>query len=234
MRSLALLLCLVGCDPTPHTPRPLPEGEVSMRTWTPPPGTAPGLVHALNSAMYVGREAPRRGHAVEGPGGALVVVAPEAVLDGVDALVQQAASQPAQPARNVELSYWLVVGRPDAGGEGAAPELGEVADALDTLAATDGVSGFELLARRRLRTLDGASGQLKGQQLLVEQEATIEPGGEAVIAQLRIEAWFEARQLELSTRMLLVPGQTVVLSQLGSGGAEIAYLLVRAAVVPAA
>lgn len=239
MRTILLLACLLGCSPVPASVEAPPgapaAAAMQMRSWPLPAGVAPVLADAIDDALRIDRDL-TQGQAIVGPGGSLVVVATPSVLEGVEALIAQAVASPAPAPRNVELSYWLVTG--SAGEPSRSAGLDAVSEALDVLRSSDGVDRFELLSSRTLRTLDGSPGELEGGthgdapgHLAVEQRVTIEPGGDAVIAWIDIDARFGDRSMVLSSKMLLVPGKTTVLSQLG-GDDDNAYLLVRAAVQP--
>src|SRR5690348_10203622 len=100
----SLLLCALGCSPAAPVAEP-----VELRSWALPQGYTERVVRSLDRLLGSGDEAV--GHATEGPGGSLLVVAPRGVLAGVDALVRETTEHASPPApHNIEIQYWVVRG----------------------------------------------------------------------------------------------------------------------------
>lgn len=230
MRSFPFLLALGCASPLPHGPAGPPP--VELRAWDLPPGHAGRLVGSLQRVLEPD------GRAQEGPGGSLVVVAPAGVLEGVDAVVRRATAGPAAPPpRNVELEYWVVRGVPAAEPTRAAA-LDPLAGTLDAIQATDGPMTLSLVARRRLRTLDGDRGEVQDGELKISQVVGVEPGGDTVVADTQIRVPLVAGEpfpaAEVQTRIAIRSGAVAVLSQTGfpsDQGTSSLYLLVRPTLV---
>jgi hypothetical protein len=200
---------------------------VELRTYRLPNGYAERVVGTLNRAFERGQEAVDVARATAGPGGTVVVVAPRTVLAGVDQLVADVASVPADTPRNVQLEYWLVRGEP--GALDVPPELRAVAPVLEAVAEADGPQRFSLVATRRLTSLDGDSAEISDDVLhKLRQVASVEPGAAAIVADVTIEV---RRGAEIRSRLVVAPGKTVVLAQAGGPTADEApsslYALVR-------
>jgi hypothetical protein len=171
------------------------------------------------------------GHAEEGPGGTLVVVGPEGVLDGVDALVKKAtAGPPLPPPRNVEVEFWVVRGVP-AAKAATAKSLDPVGSALEAVQQTDGPMDLSLLAKRRLLTIDGERGEVTDNAVSIRQTIGIEPGTTTIVVDTVVGVPSRGlEQSEVRTRLSLQSGAVAVLSQAGgpsADGPSSIYVLVR-------
>jgi hypothetical protein len=230
MRSFPFLLALGCASPLPLAPAGPPP--VELRAYDLPPGHAGRLVGSLQRVLDPA------GRAQEGPGGSLVVVAPADVLDGVDVVVRRAIEGPAAPApRNVEVEYWVVRGVRAAEGS-RGPELDAVGGTLDAIQSTDGPMALSLVTRRRLRTLDGDRGEIEDDALRISQTVGVEPGGDTIVADTRLEVPYVQGQphpaAKVQTRIAMRSGAVAVLSQTGfpsDQGTSSLYLLVRPTLV---
>ena len=231
-----LMLGLPGCQPLATDP-PTPPGagagpdRVEMRAYRVPPSVAGELSDVLNRLMYTTREQAPTGTAQVGPGGLLLVTGPIGVHAGLEAMLKELGDRSGAAPPTVQVTYWMVQGRPGAGE--LAPELQEIAPALQTIAKEEGPRAFTLVEKLRVRQLSGNEGNVQGTALRVEQNATARDG--MVLARLALRRTKE--QGELVTQVGLPPGKLLVLGQAGGDSAEAGargpdvYYIVRAEVL---
>lgn len=218
--AIGLVLVAVaaaGCNPLAEPPAPpvaevkAPEQPMVMRSYDVPPQDAGRVAHILETLLMADGEGASPGRVVEGPGGSVVVMAPEGLQKDIGAFVQDLrAKDPAtRPVRTARVDYWLVVGR--AAKETHTGRVSELDDVLKAITATQGPHQFALRERLSLSSLEGALAESQGRWLRASQSvASIE--NEAVVADLKLAM---RGGPQLSTRLKLKPGQTAVLSQSG-------------------
>lgn len=234
-----LALVFVGCGLTdskepivvqlpaaaPATAAPVATADpLQLKTYVVPAGYEDATASILSSLLW--RKEGSVGRVHKGAAGTLHVVAPVGLQDGVAALVKgltdKTGGPPSRPGA-IQVDYWLVRGyRVE-----AATKRPELAGVQTTLDAIEGAQQFELVDRISLVSLDGHRAENHGRRFHVAQ--TVARDGEDFMADVKIGS--DRRELE--TRVRLRPEQSLVLGQLGVGGADSAddqalYYIIRA------
>lgn len=198
----------IGCAPPPRGVEPT-TNDVVLESYSVPAGYAGLMSSALSRALFVGENAV--GRVIETPDGQLIVVAPQSVQVGVKRLIDQlVASQP--PLRtpvNIKLDYWLVWGTRAETPTTEAP-VPALADTLAAVQQAEGPMRFELYAHKVLTSMDDEQARISAQGLFIEQEASWDPVGAVVTAEVAIDA---AGGTGMRTEVRLSPGQVVVLGE---------------------
>lgn len=217
--SRLFALLLAACS----LPVPQPEAP-QLRSFDLRPGQASRLIDPLNHLFH--ERLP--GRALEGPGGALLVVAPPSVLDSVASLVERLDAAPSVPERDVLVEYWIVRGQPAPSAE-RGEGLDVLSASLDEIQRVDGPLSLTLEARRQLRSRDGAVAVIEG-EVEVRQNASVSADGSKIVADIHAKIDGEG---EVDTRLTLRAGQIAVLSQGAYSGETPAwmYILVRPTIV---
>jgi hypothetical protein len=212
--GVVLVAATLGCTGTKGTTEPV-ETPVVLRTYKVPPRLQNEVRGTLLTAMGGRSEAPV-GQVSVGPGGTLVVVAPESVHEGIEQLVTELGSVESSSLEPVpvQLTYWLVVGRPAADPPGGpqprtAASLHAIAPVLTELTRSQGPMEFSLLERLQLASLGEDSAEMTGGVATIRQRASVV--GANVVADLRITAG----PATIETRVKIEPGQFLVLGQSG-------------------
>lgn len=208
--SVAILVCGVlivafSCQRSDDGPS---ETGLVLRSYQVPDETAPEMERIINNVLHV--EGVSYGRAVEGPGGQVIVAAPESVHSGVEELIKGIRGSRPAPPPTITCTYWAVIGTP-APETVVGPGLGEVESTLEAIASAEGARSFTLLEKIRLHSLSGEGGETRGQQLRTEQVATARDG--RVLANLRIAMNYGSGYLE--TKVNVEPDQLLVLGQTG-------------------
>jgi len=201
---------LGGCGVT------LPEEEepTLLRTYQVPVGQQEELRRMLQNSLEFGGNA--LGRVEAGPGGTLLVVAPQSIHRGIAEVLDGDFPAPT-PAVPVTIDYWLMLGRPLEGGTGGTftLESGRPAPQLDAvmreIAAAQGPTEFALLEQVRLTALVQESAEATGAAVQIEQ--TVTRAGEALVAYIQIGG--VGSQNRLRTRIALERDQFAVLGQVG-------------------
>lgn len=194
---------------------------LTLKTYKVPSGYAERLRPVLSTVLRQGEST--IGRVDFAPDGQLLVVAPPGVQTGIAELVQNLAGTAPEAPPTVEMTYWLVVGRPGLAAEGACGpegltcldggEGGTLAKALAPVVAQQarGIAVSQL-QKLSMMTLESEDGQVSGRGVEVKQVASF--SGERIIAHVRI--WVEGERGSLmDTRLQFKPDQTVVLGQVG-------------------
>ncbi len=210
---------LVGCD---LGPRPIPMESfvvdrvepAEMRSYQVPQEYQNDLRDMLQDAL--GRGDDRVGRVTEGPGGTLLVVAPERIQAGFQQILD--AGFEASPASSpITLTYWLLVGRPVTVSAGAPSysvagtrDLQQLEPVLTQLATAQGPTEFTLLEVIELTATSQSSAGAQGRFTQVEQTAT--RTGSQVVANVDISIRTGNR---FRSQVTLDVGQFLVLGQAG-------------------
>lgn len=245
---VAATLLLGACDrgpaPAPAAPPPTAqaapaapgaEAAVELRAYPVPKGLAGELANVINSQLYRTQELAPIGRAQVGPGGQLLVTAPASVHTGIEALLARLGDAAPEAPPVVEMTYWAVTAVPlSPGAEEApprAPELREVAPALDVIASTEGPRRFTLIEKLSVRQVSGSEAAVEGRRLNARQSASARDGEVIADLSLRQNRGGEVRtQVSIPENKLLVLGQAGSMSEDGTTP-ESVYFIVRAAVV---
>lgn len=220
----ALLAAACACD-EPTAPAPAP---VEMRTYAVPAALASEVRGVVDRLLSWGENQPRLGRAALGPGGLLVVSATPTVHAGIEQLVAGLEQAPPAAPAGIELTYWLVEGRP--GGDVVAPELKEMRPVLDAIIAADGMRAFGVLEKLELRTLAGEWGELDGRVARVRQSASVRDGEVLAEVELKHPTGGLRTHLALPLDTYLVLGQSRGADAPDGGGQLDLYYVVRARV----
>ena len=215
MKTALALLALVtfvaaGCG----SPAPVSEPEPQLKLYSVPHGLAIDVRNAILEALRSPEGQPSRGRASLAPGGQVMVLASPLVHKGVQNLVSslEGTEQQTRPS-SIEITYWVVAGRPASGGNAALPNaLLEVEAALESTADALGPQEFELIERLQVSSRSDARASATGAFTDVAQRAY--PADGQIVANLEIRP---AGRASLETEVKMTEGQTVVLAQTGLG-----------------
>ena len=225
-RCLALALAaLCSCQLNRDPPK---EPELQLRSYKVPPASAPQLRAVIHGALFLEKDK-SVGRVSVSPDGQLVVLGTPAIQLGVQELIKDYGSHPPPPS--LELTYWLVRGKPAPSGSKPTPSP-ELAELQAALAAVPGAPlQYELVERLRLASLADERAHVSGRALHVEQSASLI--GDKVVAELKLHPRSRPSN-SVETRVQLVPGQLLVLAEAGVGEdqGQVLYL-VRASVLGA-
>ncbi len=192
---------------------------LELRSYALPEGAQQEAVAIVRQLLDRGKDAPRLGSAVAGPGGQLMVTAPASFQAGVADFVEHLRTSPPSPPPTISLEYWLVFGRP----LGAGADPGKATDlaafdpalmpALKAIAKANGPMQLAPGPRVKIAAISGdwASAEDRGWQ--IKQRATVAQG--ALLAEVRIQPESAA---QLETRVQFKPDQLVVLGYAGVRG----------------
>lgn len=235
VKSTVIILVLMGgvalmsgCDTACDDPD---GGTLQLRSYKVDTDLAGEIATIINEALARGNDEAPAGRATVGPGGRLIVAAPNQVLDAVDEMISDiesdVQSKPTPPPV-ITITYWVVHGQP-AEATAWPPRLGEVAPALDGIASAEGPTQFFLAEKVQLRSLTGERATARTGSYNVEQRATERDGN--IFATIELYN-HRTGQGGLKTRVKLASDQLLVLGQSGIGepGTDDAsvYFIVRA------
>lgn len=204
---VAATAALCACQ----TQRTEPASDaVVLRSYDVPAAFASEISSVVRSVLRPrGDDKVSLGSASVGPGGRLLVAAPEGVQQGVKALVDGLkASKPAAPA-TITLEAWVVVGRP-APKPVVPASLTEVQPALDALQRAGGASEFFLVEKLMTTGISGVHGRSRGSWVVLDNTATVFDG--KIVADVEIDV---PGPPQMETRLTTTPGKLVVVGQSG-------------------
>lgn len=188
-----------------------------LRTYRLPEAQAQRAAAALRSVLEgsaVGGDGqPQVGRVSLTAGGQLVVLAPESLHEGVEALVAELLANPTGTTvpPTLAMTYWLVAATPGGAGAALDPALAPIAETLRMLAEGQGTPvGFELLEKVTLVSDEGEQATAGGREALIEQ--SVWRRSDDTQAEIRIGM---LRGPRLETRVRVHDGQTLVLGQVG-------------------
>jgi len=216
-------LTLVACGPslTRAADREGPEPAV-LRTYQVAPERQDEIYNALRFALGANSD-DAYGRVSRGPGGTLVVVAPDRIQAGVQGIVdadfEEVPSSDGASGRSIRLTYSIVVGRPLDSAAQPVTVRGRPVARLDEvfaqIAAVYGPTEFVVLEELVVTSTDPATAQANGRTASISQQAS-RRGGQ-IVADLRLS--LGVRNL-YNTQVMLRDGQILVLGQAGYQGAD--------------
>ena len=222
MASVGILVAssmLLGCELSP--PRPVPMEVVDgvepaeMRTYQVPTEYQNDLRDMLQDAL--GRGDDRVGRVTEGPGGTLLVVAPERIQAGIEQILSMGFEAP-PAASPITLTYWFLVGRPVDPAQASPFSVAGGADVrrletvLTQIATAQGPTEFALLDEMQLTSMSQSNAEARSRIARVEQTAA--RVGNQVVVDFDIVYGGNV----FRSRVSLEAGQFLVLGQAGFGG----------------
>ena len=211
-----------GCErpeapQAPIAPAPLAEARpleplIGLEVYDVPANTGDRLRPILQSVLG------EHGKVQQVPDGRLIVAAPKSVHEGLETFFKESAKFEPKARDTVKIEYWFVTASLPTGAAGGSdaddPRLAQVKDALDVIEKSQGLANFKLEEHISLAATDGEYAQTRG-ELVNEINQTASVQGEQVEAHVEISLAKESR--ELSTKLRVKKGQTVVLGQAGWG-----------------
>ncbi len=212
MRLVSFLICCAltfsGCplgQPTGAAPVP----TLVLRSYEVPMGAGERLRSVLKEVLRAAADGKDGlvGRVDIGPDGRLLVLAPEAVHEGVKALVASVSAKGVTAPEVVTFTYWVVVGTP--GAEQPQPMPPELEPALTELKKVEGTLGFSLVEKLTVTSLAGEHGEVNGRDSSVDQY--VSNVDDAVTADVRLERFGQ----RIKTRVRLARGKIVVLASSG-------------------
>lgn len=232
--ALLSILAFAACDsrrPSTEFPVNGVPSNLVLRTYDVPNNGAQRLRSVLKDLLWFGSEEKGAnkyvGRADVTPDGRLIVLAPEAVHEGVKMLVSSITAKPVAEPGTLTLNYWVVIGAP--GKSETPPTLAEIAPALAELEKNDGPMSFTLVEKLQVSSMANDRGKINGRDTSVRQFTSVNDG------QLVAEIELERQMQKVETRVRLKSGQMVVLASSGvptrdqSDSGHSMYFLVRAA-----
>jgi hypothetical protein len=190
-----------------------------LRAFDLPPSHREQIAQMLSSVLKGDQ-----GRVQLGPDGRLVVLAPASTQHSLEREILRPLMDHPPPAlpHAVEMSYWVVLGRPRGGTRAVRPAgLQEISAALQEIEKQTGPFDFFLLERFRLSSTTGGVAKSLGRSFDVSQNASVADGrvvGDVYIEGLREHGECGARETLLSSRVSLSPGQTAVVGESGLRG----------------
>lgn len=187
------------------------EGEkpLVLRSYEIAPELGTELSTILNGVLDRGEETPPVGRVELGPGGQLIVAAPEDIHQGIEKMLDDIKNAMPEPPPMITTTYWIMAGSPAE--ETIWPSrLEELGLALGSIASADGPTDFTLLEKAQLHSLSGEKGMAVTRLFRIEQRATSREG--QIFASLRLTP----RSIgggDIDTRVNLRPDQLLVLGQ---------------------
>ncbi|MEC9397640.1 MAG: hypothetical protein VX475_08475 [Myxococcota bacterium] len=229
-RSMApsILLALIavtlgaGCErpATPQPPQtfPTPSPEavsaarapvIELEVYDVPANTGDRLRPILQIVLG------EHGKVQQVPDGRLLVAAPRSVHEGLEAFFKEGIKLEPKARDTIKIEYWFVTASlPNGTEDRKDPRLTPVADALAAIEKSQGLANFKLEEHISLAATDGEYALTRG-EIVNEINQTASVQGEQVEAHVEISLAKDAR--ELSTKLRVEKGQTVVLGQAGWG-----------------
>lgn len=207
---LALLLtaCHLGATPTSSTTETEP---LILRSYDVPSAYAAEINSVVRQLLRAhGDEKNTVGSSSLGPGGRLLVAAPESFQRGVKELVEGLNAKHPVPPASVTTESWVVVARPAAKPVPLTPALAEVAPALDAVTKAQGPLEFALMEKVLTSGLSGGLSRTHGAHVELESQGTV--FDDRIVADLRINPPGGAG---LSTRVTLPANKLLVIGQSG-------------------
>ena len=201
-----LVIALPACDFSHKTTEAPPPP--TLRSYLVPVGHEQAAVDVL-TRLFAAKESPARVSSAED--GRIVVLAPEALQRGVAEYLKALEGKPAAPRPSVEMSYWIVLGKP--GAVEQTQRHGPVARALDAIVKTHGPMGFQVL--ETLSVITQSDEHSSAQGLYAQVENTVSVVGDQVVANVQVDP---VGPSQLHTRLGMPSNQFVVV---GEGAYEV-------------
>ncbi len=217
----ALLAAPTGCKEKHTETKHVPTAATTAAKAKEPPLTLQsydvpknqgGQVRQILGKVFYGVKDKVAARAALSPDGQLVVVAPATIQSGVKTLIDKMAKRkPPRPA-SVEVTYWLVVGRP-AAKTSSVPELAKVKPALQTITSSQGEMEFALLERLKVRSLADHTGRTRGTHAQLRQTISLVSG--KIVGDLNIQVVSGKSRSQLETHVALDESKLLVLGEAG-------------------
>jgi hypothetical protein len=198
-----------GCNISPAT-QPAGEAAMVLRAYDLPSEYSAeigGMIRRLLKPN--GDDKPAIGSASVGPGGKLLVAAPDGIQEGVQQLVDALRTKQPPPPATVTIEVWVVAGRAAAEGRGLEA-LGEAKTAIEAVIGREGPMEVALLEKLSLSSISGQHASTFGANLKMSQVATVID--DRVLADISLDT---VGPNELATRVELINGRMLVLGQAG-------------------
>lgn len=210
MFVLALAGTLVACNFAPQSGVSSAVDPMVLRAYDVPGAYSAevgGMIRRLLKPN--GEDQPALGSVSVGPGGKLLVAAPDGIQEGVQQLVDALRAKQPPPPASVTIETWIVAGRPAPEPAGLS-RVGEAAVALEVVMRKEGPMEVELLEKIALTSISGQHAESHSGNVKLGQVATVVD--DRVIADLNIDP---IGPNEYSTRVELANGRMLVLGQAG-------------------
>jgi len=222
LAGVLLVAAATGCKEQHTETKHVPVPAAGSKQNQPPPLTLKsydvpknqgGQVKQILGKVFYGVKDKVAARAALSPDGQLVVVAPDTIQAGVKQLIDKMATRKVPAPASVEVTYWLVVGRPAA--KMAIPaELGAVKPSLGTVMKAGGTPmEFALLERLRVRSLADRTGSTQGVYARLRQ--TVSFVGGRIVGDLDISVKRGKSRSQLETRVVLDESKQLVLGEAG-------------------
>lgn len=174
--SLFPLALLVGCQPLHEGGRADAEAAAAaleLRSYDVPRAYSGELANVVSSLLYRGKDLPKAGSVALSPAGQLLVAAPAVFHAGVEQLVAGLKQAPVAAPPAVEMSYWIVLGRPADVAKLPENASEQVVPALKELIAAQGPMELAFLDQLRLRSSSGDRADVESPRISVSQSVTV-------------------------------------------------------------
>ncbi len=206
---------------------------MTIKNYDAPQGYSARDIHRIVGTV-LGHGEGSVGRATTGPGGTIIVTAPESVHRGIGELLAKLEAQgtrPVEPEASVTLNYWFLVARPrpDGGLSVASPALAKNAalrPVMEQIVGSQGGMEFHLLEQMRLTTIESEDGSVRGRFVEIRQRLMRYESGQRV-ADIRLTMFgSQGVRHTLETRVKLESGRFVVLGETAfkAQGSEFAAL----------
>jgi hypothetical protein len=180
VRRLTVVTLLALALPFACHPMPGAGGDVApaapsleLRSYDVPRAYSGEVVNVVNSLLYRGKDVERLGSVALSPGGQMLVAAPASFHAGVDQLVSKLKSAPVAAPPAVEMSYWIVLGRPAEETKLPAEATAEVLPALKELIASQGPMELTFFDQLKLRSSSGDRADVESPHVGISQSVTV-------------------------------------------------------------
>ena len=219
-----LALCSIFASCGRQTAAPA-DGTVAieLRSYEVPPEQQDDLREMLQSALSTDDG---RFLVTNGPGGTLLVTAPARIQEGIEQVLNRDFDVPPSSSQ-ATLTYWFVVGRQGDPSQTPPPfsvvgrPIPQLEAVLAQIANTAGTTEFSLLERVQLTSMNQKQAQAYSKYGIVRQQTA--RSGEQVVVDVDISLDTLTQSAGRSpygvnSRVMLAPGQFLVLGQTGLGG----------------
>ena len=210
------------------------EPPLVLRSYSVAPELGTELTTIINGVLRRGDEMPPVGRVTLGPGGQLIVAAPEEIHEGIEKMLGDIKSATPEPPPMIKITYWIMAGSPVEKTRWPS-RLKELEPALESIVSAEGPTAFTLVEKSQIYSLSGEQGKIETRLFWIRQTATARES--QILASINLND----RGIgggDIDTRVNLSPGQLLVLGQSALpesiGGREDTnsslYIIVRALV----
>lgn len=148
------------------------DADLELRSYDVPRAYSAELSNVVGSLLYRGKDT-KAGSVALSPGGQLLVAAPASFHKGVEQMVARLKDAPVSAPPAVEMSYWIVLGRPASEAKLPDSASDEVLPALKQLLATQGPMELAFLDQLKLRSSSGDHADVESPRLAITQNVTL-------------------------------------------------------------